>query len=114
MQTGKADAAVLDEIATTIERELSAGKNVLVHCVHAHERSPLAIMWYLAWREGLLLEIAHARVAAKHPSTENRLKWVQGLNPCRRMSPQSTVDHPKTGVQSETTAPEEAVMPPDS
>lgn len=87
MRTGKADAAVLDQIAATIEREITAGKNVLVHCVHAHERSPLAITWYLAWREGLLLEVAHARVVAKHPPTQNRLRWVQGISPCQRAVP---------------------------
>lgn len=85
MQTGKADAAVLDQIAETIERELAAGKRVLVHCIHAHERSPLAIAWYLHWTGRFAtLEIAYAHVVKKHPATEDRLRWVRGVRPGRR------------------------------
>lgn len=60
------------------------GKRVIVHCVHAQERSPLAVAWYLAWSRSVTIEVAHGIVAKKHPTTENRLKWVRGLVPCRQ------------------------------
>jgi hypothetical protein len=84
MITGQADPVVLDRIAKLVGDQLRSGKRVLVHCVHAHERSPLAIMWYLAWTGRMTLEIAYTAVMAKHPSTENRLKWVDGVRPGNR------------------------------
>lgn len=81
MQTGEADPAMLDQIAATIDQQLGLGKRVLVHCVHAKERSPLAIAWYLAWAGSVTLETAYASVAKKHPLTEDRLKWVKRARP---------------------------------
>ena len=43
-----ADPHKLDLIAETIWWRLQAGKKVLVHCIHAQERSPLMGAWYLA------------------------------------------------------------------
>jgi protein-tyrosine phosphatase len=81
MQTGKADPAMLDQIAALIDQQLGLGKSVLVHCVQAQERSPLAIAWYLAWTGSATLETAYASVAKKHPLTEDRIKWVKSARP---------------------------------
>ena len=77
MLTGKADALMLDKIAKTIWQGLLQNKKVLVHCVHAHERSPLAIVWFLMW-SGIAQDIddAYAQVIAAHPSTERRERWL--------------------------------------
>lgn len=77
MKSGKADRAVLDQVAEQIWRGLGAGKKVLVHCVHAHERSPLAIAWYLVW-SGYVGSIgeAYAMIAKLHPSVERRDHWL--------------------------------------
>jgi hypothetical protein len=82
MKTGTADPAILNAIAETIAAALDAGKRVLVHCVHAHERSPLAIVWYLVWSgQATSLESAYEHMTRKHPSTELRLKWLRGSIP---------------------------------
>jgi hypothetical protein len=82
MKTGTVDPAVLNVIAETIAASLAAGKRVLVHCVHAHERSPLAIVWYLVWsRQATTLEAAYEHVMKAHPETELRLKWLRGAVP---------------------------------
>lgn len=69
--------AVLETIADHIELFLAGHKQVLVHCVHAHERSPLAIMYYLV-RSGRVHDIdaAYAFVKSKHPPTEDRRSWL--------------------------------------
>jgi protein-tyrosine phosphatase len=77
-----ANPMVLDRCADMIHRCLLGGEKVLVHCVHAHERSPLAIAWFLAWRGHCpTLEEAVTYVVNKHPQTENRLRWVEGMRP---------------------------------
>lgn len=83
MITGAADNGALDRMARVIDAQLKAGKKVLVHCVHAHERSPLAVAWYLAWTGRLTMEAAYRFVKARHPSTEDRLQWLNGLRPVR-------------------------------
>ena len=73
----------LDAIAEQIDLGLGCRK-VLVHCVHAHERSPLAIVWYLAWSGRFSsIEAAYEHVCKLHPSTERRDKWLRGATPIR-------------------------------
>lgn len=74
----------LDEIAETIAAALDSGRRVLVHCVKADERSPLAIAWYLAWA-GIASwpYTAYGVVRDLHHSTEVRSGWVRGLIPGR-------------------------------
>jgi hypothetical protein len=83
MRSGKADPVILDAIAETIWRSLLHGKKTLVHCVHAHERSPLAIAWYLVWA-GLAptIEVAYAAIVRVHPSTERRDRWLTTQPTC--------------------------------
>ena len=82
-----ADPHKLDLIAETIWWKLSSGKKVLVHCIHAQERSPLAIAWYLAWSgEASSLPRAYERVAKLHPRTERRDKWLLGASPKKKPS----------------------------
>ena len=84
MRSGTAEPHVLDAISEVIKSRLRVGDRVLVHCVHAHERSPLAIVWHLA-RVGLApsIEAAYEIVCAKHPAMELRLKWLRGAIPLR-------------------------------
>jgi hypothetical protein len=84
LSEGATRGEALDKIAETIAASMTIGKKILVHCVHAHERSPLAIAWYLIWSgQAATLEVAYAHVSRRHPETENRLKWVQGIYPHR-------------------------------
>ncbi len=72
--------AMLDDIASEIQGFRMADKRVLVHCVQAKERSPLAIAWYL-WRFQYArdLDAAYAIVIAKHPITQRRDAWVTAI-----------------------------------
>lgn len=68
-----ADPHKLDLIAETIWWKLQSGKKVLVHCIHAQERAPLAVVWYLAW-SGAAPSIvrAYEMVTKLHPRTQRR------------------------------------------
>lgn len=86
-----ADPHKLDLIAETIWWKLQSGKKVLVHCIHAQERSPLAIAWYLAWcGEAPSMMRAYERVTKLHPRTERRDKWLLGASPNKQ--------HPELGA----------------
>ena len=77
-----ADPHKLDLIAETVWWKLHRGKRVLVHCIHAQERSPLATAWYLAWSgSASTIEHAYERVSKLHPRTERRDKWLRGQSP---------------------------------
>jgi hypothetical protein len=79
------DRHKLDLIAETIWWRLLHGKKVLVHCIHAQERAPIAVAWYLAWSgEAASLSYAYAAVAKRHPRTERRDKWLRDAVPARR------------------------------
>jgi hypothetical protein len=79
-----ADPHKLDLIAETIWWRLLCGKKVLVHCIHAQERSPLAVAWYLAWSgEISTLARAYEIIAQRHPRTERRDKWLRDAVPTR-------------------------------
>jgi hypothetical protein len=81
-----ADGHKLDLIAEMIWWRLQEGKKVLVHCIHAQERSPLAVAWYLAWcGEASTLARAYEIVAKRHPRTERRDKWLRDAVPRRRI-----------------------------
>jgi len=92
-----ADPHKLDLIAETIWWRIQAGKRVLVHCIQAQERSPLAVVWYLVW-SGAEPSIADAytRVVKLHPraqrrdtvadkadKTDTRQDWLRGATPRR-------------------------------
>jgi hypothetical protein len=77
-----ADRHKLDLIAETIWWRLQVGKKVLVHCIHAQERSPIAVAWYLAWSgDAPSLARAYEVVAKLHPRTERRDKWLRDAVP---------------------------------
>ena len=77
-----ADPHKLDLIAETIWWRLQIGKKVLVHCIQAQERSPLAGAWYLAWSGAApSIVAAYETVAKLHPRTERRDKWLRGASP---------------------------------
>ena len=80
-----ADPHKLDLIAEILWWRLQEGKKVLVHCIHAQERSPIAIAWYLAWSgETFSFAAAYDLVAKLHPRTERRDKWLRGAVPKKR------------------------------
>ena len=80
-----ADEHKLNLIAETIWWRLQEGKKVLVHCIHAQERSPLAVVWFLAWSgEVPTLARAYEIVTKLHPRTERRDKWLRGVTPKKR------------------------------
>lgn len=79
-----ADRHKLDLIAETIWWRILRGKKVLVHCIHAQERSPLAVAWYLAWSAAVpSFARAYDTVARLHPRTERRDHWLRGALPGR-------------------------------
>lgn len=80
-----ADPHKLDLIAETVWWKIQLGKRVLVHCIRAQERAPLAVAWYLAW-SGAAPSMRHAyeTIATIHPLTERRDKWVRGAEPRSR------------------------------
>lgn len=74
-----ADRHKLDLIAETIWWKLQYGKKVLVHCVRAQERSPLAVAWYLVWCGwSPSMPQAYEYVTRRHPRTELRNQWLRG------------------------------------
>ena len=80
-----ADPHKLDLIAETIWWRLQAGNKVLIHCIHAQERSPLTGAWYLAWSGAApSIGAAYATVAKLHTRTERRDKWLRGASPTKR------------------------------
>lgn len=81
-----ADPHKLDLIAETIWWQLQRSKKVLVHCIHAQERSPLAVVWYLAWfGSASSVERAYQIVEKLHVRTERRDdKWLRGATPSKR------------------------------
>jgi hypothetical protein len=77
-----ADPHKLNLIAETIWWRLQIGKKVLVHCIHAQERAPLTIAWYLAWSGAApSIHSAYETVARRHPRTERRDKWLRSTGP---------------------------------
>jgi hypothetical protein len=77
-----ADPHKLDLIAEIIWWKLQLGKKVLVHCIHAQERSPLAAAWYLAWSGAASSMLRAYEIVEKlHPRTQRRDKWLRGSSP---------------------------------
>ena len=80
-----ADPYKLDLIAETIWWRLQANNKVLVHCIHAQERAPLAVAWYLAWSGAApSMQSAYETVVRLHPRTERRDAWLRGASPGKR------------------------------
>lgn len=96
-----ADRHKLDLIAETIWWKLQIGKKVLVHCIHAQERAPLTITWYLMW-SGAAPSIprAYETVTKLHPRTERRDKWLRGAVPQKRRPEISTLLDAARAVRS--------------
>ena len=85
MKKGRAKRTILNQIAETIWRSLEQRKKVLVHCVYAHERSPLAIVWYLVWSgKASNISTAYDFVCRLHPSAKRRDHWLHGRSPSAR------------------------------
>jgi protein-tyrosine phosphatase len=70
----------LDVAADLIDARLRAGEAVYVHCQVGIERAPLTVAWYLHAKRGMSLDEAYALVRARHPVTEDRRAWVEGVD----------------------------------
>jgi hypothetical protein len=70
----------LDAAAKIIERVLSEGKGVFVHCLVGIERAPLTVVWFLHTKRGMTLDAAYALLKEKRPVVEDRRQWIDGEN----------------------------------
>ena len=59
-----------------INRMLSAGDDLLVHCMAGQERSPLVVAYYLAHNYGITLDMAYKKVKKKRPQIFDRSDWI--------------------------------------
>ena len=73
---GKVDMNQVNIILDTIDRQMQAGRKVLVHCGAGAERSPLICTLYLYARKGMTLDDAWKLVQQKRPQAQDRRVWL--------------------------------------
>ncbi len=78
MRGSMADMIRLDAAASFIESCISNGEDILVHCHHAVERSPLTIAWYLHTKQGMSLDAAYQLLWHHRPQVQDRRCWLIG------------------------------------
>jgi len=71
-----ANVRVLDEFADFVDKLLSEGKKVLVHCGMGVERSPLAVVWYLHKKKGMSIADAYRYVMNRRSVVADRTSWL--------------------------------------
>jgi len=76
LEGGLANIKVLDEFADFVDKLLSEGRKVLVHCAMGVERSPLAVVWYLHKKKGMSIPEAYAFVKSKRSVVADRTVWL--------------------------------------
>ncbi len=76
LEGGLANIKVLDEFADFVDKLLSEGRKVLVHCAMGVERSPLAVVWYLHKKKGMSIPEAYAFVKSKRNVVADRTVWL--------------------------------------
>jgi len=76
LEGGLANVKVLDEFADFVDKLLSEGRKVLVHCAMGIERSPLAVVWYLHKKKGMSIPEAYAFVKSKRNVVADRTVWL--------------------------------------
>jgi len=76
LEGGLANVKVLDEFADFVDKLLSEGRKVLVHCAMGVERSPLAVVWYLHKKKGMSIPEAYAFVKTKRSVVADRTVWL--------------------------------------
>ena len=76
LEGGLANVKVLDEFADFVDKFLSEGRKVLVHCAMGVERSPLAVVWYLHKKKGMSIPEAYAFVKSKRSVVADRTVWL--------------------------------------
>ena len=76
LEGGLANVKVLDEFADFVDKLLSEGRKVLVHCAMGVERSPLAVVWYLHKKKGMSIPEAYAFVKSKRSVVADRTVWL--------------------------------------
>jgi ADP-ribosyl-[dinitrogen reductase] hydrolase len=72
-------AFVLTDAANTVAALRAEGKNVLIHCVAAHNRTPAAGIAYSMLHRGLSFEQASAEVRAVLPNPHHNVEFEQVL-----------------------------------
>jgi len=76
LEGGVANVRVLDEFADFVDKLLSEGKKVLVHCGMGVERSPLAVVWYLHKKKGMSVAEAYRYVMNRRSVVADRSSWL--------------------------------------
>jgi hypothetical protein len=67
----------LDAIVSLADAMMREGKDVLVHCSGANERSPLTCAWILyRTRRAPTWDVAYGMVKRVHPQTQDRSHWI--------------------------------------
>jgi len=76
LEGGVANVKVLDDFANLVDKLLSEGKKVLVHCGMGVERSPLAVVWYLHRKKGMSIADAYRYVMNRRSVVADRSSWL--------------------------------------
>jgi hypothetical protein len=76
LEGGVANVKVLDDFANLVDKLLSEGKKVLVHCGMGVERSPLAVVWYLHRKKGMSIAEAYKYVMERRSVVADRSSWL--------------------------------------
>jgi len=76
LEGGVANVKVLDDFADLVDKLLSEGEKVLVHCGMGVERSPLAVVWYLHKKKGMSIPEAYRYVMNRRSVVADRTVWL--------------------------------------
>jgi protein-tyrosine phosphatase len=76
LEGGVANVRVLDDFADHVDKLLSEGEKVLVHCGMGVERSPLAVVWYLHRKKGMSIVEAYRYVMKRRSVVADRTLWL--------------------------------------
>jgi len=76
LEGGVANVKVLDDFADLVDKLLSEGEKVLVHCGMGVERSPLAVVWYLHRKKGMSIADAYRYVMNRRSVVADRTVWL--------------------------------------
>ena len=67
----------LEITAEIIDRALTGGRAVLVHCGAGSERAPLAVAWFLYRQRALTLDEAYDLLKSRRPIVQDRRFWLR-------------------------------------
>lgn len=73
---GNKFAECMDECADLIDKYLSEGLNVYIHCVHGVSRSAAMVIYYLMKYEKLSYDVAHYKLFLKRPCIRPHCNFI--------------------------------------